>query len=127
MKIIEPGHIYDVENVDGPGTQRITFVRRRSHDGRLLRDASRHAGILCQELLRVVIDRTRYLNDEDPCHEDVEIINALRGALRSFEARAARRTIEKMPMPELADACPICHHLLCDHRHDDRLEHEARR
>lgn len=126
MRIVEPGHIYEVENVDGDGRQRIVFVRRRGHDGQLLY-AGRHEGILCQELLRVLIDRVRYLNDEDPCVEDVQIIGQLRDALRLFEARAARRTIEKLPMPELADACPICHHLLCAHREPGRLEHEARR
>lgn len=125
MRVIEPGHVYAMANVDGDGEQRIQFVRRRGERAELLRTFT--AGVLSQELLRVLIDRVRYLNDEDPCDEDVQILHKLRDCLRLFESRAARRTIEKMPMPELADACPICHHLLCDHRHDDRLEHEARR
>jgi hypothetical protein len=127
VKIIEPGHVYSVANVDGPGEQTIRFVRRRDEHAKLLEESEE--GILSQELLRVLIDRVRYLNDEDPCAEDVEIIVRLRESLRLFETRASRRTIEKMPMVEMADACPICHHLLCAHRHpeSDRLEHEVRR
>lgn len=127
MKVVNPGHLYLVENVDGPGDQQIRFVRRRGRDGKLLAERDSSPGILCQELLRVLIDRVCYLNDEDPCSEDVAIIQGLRNALRLFEARAARRTIEKLSMPELADACPECHHLLCAHRHPSRLEHEGRR
>lgn len=127
MRILDTGHVYEVHNVDGPGTQLITFVRRRGDDAQLLPERDRHAGILCQELLRVLVDRVRFLNDEDPCVEDTEIIHHLRDSLRLFESRAARRTIEKLPMPELADACPICHHILCAHRHPERLEHEVRR
>ena len=70
---------------------------------------------------------TLYLNDEDPCAEDIEIVHKLRDCLRLYESRAARRTIEKLTMPEKADACPLCHHLLCAHRHSERLEHEIPR
>lgn len=132
MRIVEPGHVYSIADVDvpvgeDPHRQVLYFVRRRSHDGALLPEAEREPGILSQELLRVLIDRVRYLNDEDPCAEDVEILLRLRAALVLFESRAARRTIEKLSMPETADACPVCHHLLCAHRHPERLDHEARR
>lgn len=29
MKVLEPGHVYEVENIDGEGTQTINFVARR--------------------------------------------------------------------------------------------------
>lgn len=125
MRIIEPGHVYAMANVDGDGEQAVWFVRRRDERAELLPVFT--PGVLSQELLRVLIDRVRYLNDEDPCDEDVRIIANLRDCLRLFEARASRRTIEKMPMPEMAEACPICHHLLCAHRHPERLRHEVRR
>ena len=72
-------------------------------------------------------DAVRYLNDELPCSEDTAIIGHLRDALRLFEARAARQTIEKLAMPELVPACPVCHHVLCLHDHPERLVHEGRR
>ncbi len=116
MKVILPGHIYDVENVDGSGTQRIVFVRRRTSTAQLVQDDDRQEGILTQELLRVAIDRTLYLNNEAPCVENVEIVTALRRALSLYESRAARRTIENYPMPELLGVCPICQHILCKHQ-----------
>lgn len=130
MRVIEPGHVYDLHSVDRETSliqNTIRFVRRRDDDGKLLPEAQRNSGILSQELLRVLIDRTLYLNAEDPCSEDIEIVGKLRDCLRLFESRAARKTIEKMPMPERAHACPICHHLLCSHETDVRLQHESSR
>jgi len=116
MKIVEPGHVYEVENVDGVGTQRIEFVQRRNSNAHLLPETERKEGILTQELLRVAIHRTLYLNAEAPCVENIEIVEALRRALSLYESRAARRTIEKKPMIENERVCSICHHILCDHQ-----------
>lgn len=116
MRIVEPGHVYEVQNVDGPGSQTIHFVRRRDDEATVLPEAERAPGILTQELLRVAIDRTLYLNAEGPCAENVEIVENLRRALSLYESRAARRTIEKNPMIERTDVCEICQHVLCSHR-----------
>lgn len=113
MIVIEAGHIYDVENVDGDGTQRLYFVRRRGRDAELLPLEKRQEGILSQELLRVLIDRTMYLHNEQPWQENVKIIHHLRDSLRLYESRAARRNIEKLSMPELRKTCPRCDHMLC--------------
>lgn len=115
MKVREPGHVYELRNVDGGGTQLIRFVRRRGENGELLPPEGRAEGILTQELLRVAIDRTLYLYAEAPCDEDTLIVEHLRSALLLYESRAARRTIEKIAKPELADVCDICHHILCGH------------
>jgi hypothetical protein len=125
MIVIEAGHVYEVANVDGHGTQRIEFVRRRDHNGEMRPEELRREGILSQELLRVLIDRTLYLNAENPCREDVEIVDRLRDVLRAYEARASRRSIEKLSMPERHEGCPVCHHLLCFHT-DDEKEAAAR-
>lgn len=111
--VIEPGHVYELRNVDGPGVQRITFVRRRGPDAER-REASEE-GLLSQQLIRVLIDRTLYLNAEDPCEEDTRIVHLLRNCLRLYESRAARRVIERLSMPELAGVCPVCQHVLCGH------------
>lgn len=113
MKILSPGHTYELENVDGPGSSLIFFVRRRNERGELLTDHSRRAGILTQELLRCAIDRTLYLYAEAPCDEDTKIIEHLREALTLYESRAARRAIERLAKPELEVPCVICGHILC--------------
>jgi hypothetical protein len=116
MEVVEAGHVYDVQNVDGDGTQRLQFVRRRDDEAVLLPADERGEGILGQELLRVLIDRTLYLNAEAPCTENVVILESLRTALQQYEIRAARRTIEKHPMIERMDVCEECQHALCVHR-----------
>jgi hypothetical protein len=117
MEVIEPGHIYSLDNVDGPINggikQYVHFVRRRDPSGELLPLSERQGGILTQELLRVCIDRTLYLYAEAPCDEDTEILDHLRAALCLYESRAARRTIERLARPELAKTCELCGHILC--------------
>lgn len=121
MKIIVPGHVYELHPVDvDPAGLRerqiVSFVRRRDFVGELLSIDDRSSGILSQELLRVLIDRVLYLYAERPCDEDTEILTKLRECLILFESRAARSSIERLSKPEKAEVCPICQHLLCFHR-----------
>lgn len=120
MRVLDDGHIYELENVDGRSTQQLHFVRRRDWRGELLPESVRQPGILTQELLRVAIDRTLYLHAEAPCDEDTRIVEHLRAAFSLFESRASRRAIEKLSRPELATTCPVCGHLACL-GHDMRL------
>jgi hypothetical protein len=116
VRVVVSGHVYQVRNVDGEGDQRIAFVQRRNIHGEPMAEA--REGILSQELLRVLIDRTLYLYAEDPCEEDTAIIQHLRAALVKYETRAARRAIEKIVKPEEHPTCPICQHILCRGNHD---------
>lgn len=113
MKALVPGHVYEVQNIDGDGTQVIRFVYRRDSAAELLPEDLREEGIQSQELLRVLIDRTLYLHAEQPWQENVKIIHHLRDALRLYEARATRRSIEKLSMPERHTTCRTCGHVLC--------------
>lgn len=115
MRIVEAGHVYEAENVDGPGSQRIAFVRRRDPAGEPLPMAQRAPGMLTQELLRIAIDRTLYLYAEAPCDEDTKIVEKLRECLALYESRAARRIIERTAKPETLLPCSICGHVLCGH------------
>lgn len=112
MKVVEPGHVYLVDNVV-KGQQEIQFVQRRGWDAELLPEEDQVDGIQSQELLRVLIDRTLYLHAEQPWQENVKIVHYLRDALKLYESRAARRHIEKLSMPERAPTCTQCGHLLC--------------
>lgn len=116
MRVIEAGHLYALQCVDGETEQLLRFVRRRDELGELLDGSRRTPGILTQELLRVAIDRTLHLYAEGPCDEDTKIIEYLRAALTLYESRASRRTIEKLAKPEAAPTCGICGHILCSHK-----------
>ena len=58
------------------------------------------SGILCQDLIRIMIDRVNYLNAQDPSHENITILRNLRECLVVFESRALRRKLSKLPYPE---------------------------
>jgi len=88
MKIIDPGHEYELESIDGECPQRVVFVKR-------FRGVQNHAGTINQELLRVLIDRTERLDEERPWIGNKEIIECLRKALVLHEGRALYRKVEK--------------------------------
>lgn len=88
MKIIESGHLYELESFDGGQSQRIQFITK-------FRGAQNCGGTINQELLRVLIDRVFVLNKEKPWELNAEIIRCLRRALVLHEARALIRKVEK--------------------------------
>lgn len=101
MRVIDPGHVYGIVNVDGDGEQVIRFVRRRDDHGEPLADRDREPGILTQELLRVAIDRTLYLYAEAPCDEDTRagVLRDAGGAAQHREALPARGTAALPSLP----------------------------
>lgn len=88
MKIIEPGHVYELHTLDGDGTpQTLTFVNREG-------EAS-HPGTQTQEVLRSLIDRTMHCDNCLRWSGNDKIIYHLRMALALHEARAIERKAEK--------------------------------
>ncbi len=88
MNVIERAHIYELENKH-EGVQRLVFFKD------LPQSEAGHDGVLCQEVLRVLVDRLIDLWAQRPCHETTEIIQKLRECIVLFETRAARGTLEK--------------------------------
>ncbi len=89
MRVIECGHIYELENKEG-STQTLTFFRDLPEDR-----STHHNGALCQEVLRALLDRMHELLRQKPCQESVEIIQHLRAAFVLFES-----TPEELPTDE---------------------------
>lgn len=99
MKIIEPGHVYDLNWLDGsPRTQvyetaghkpiresRLIFVNREEGD--------EHPGTQTQEVLRALIDRTMHCDNCERWDRNDEIIRHLRMALALHEVRALERKV----------------------------------
>ncbi len=94
MEVIEPGHKYLLEKLDGTGKETLTFVRRSlPHLPRTPEEC--HAGTNCQEVLRVIIDRVLSLDRELPHLHNQTILKNLRLALVGFEVRAIERKVQK--------------------------------
>jgi hypothetical protein len=92
MKIIDPGHIYELKQLGDDKIQTITFIKR---SGGAIQYEKEWPGLQTQEVLRAVIDRTIYLDNVLPCKETKEAIKHLRAALYWYEARALRRKRSK--------------------------------
>lgn len=117
MRVIDPGHEYEAEGVATPFIQRIVFVKNRGekYPGNT---GEPHGGVLCQELLRILIDRTAYLNAQGSCAETEHALANLRSALGWYEARAARCRGDHINLPhadslEREPTCPVCGHNAC--------------
>ena len=102
MRVIEPGHIYELTNLDVNqlAQQRITFVNREltTHEGTQTQEVLR-ANIDCMEVL---IDRTNHCDSCLPWSGNERIIKALSEAQRQMrlallihEQRALERKWEK--------------------------------
>lgn len=90
MKIIEPGHIYQLGQLDlglDDTKQYLTFVNREP--------GYEHSGTMTQEVLRVLIDRTHHCDNCLPDDINADIIYHLKMALVYHEMRALRRKAEK--------------------------------
>lgn len=119
MKILDAGHTYELDQLDGHGYTRevLNFVKRAGpgYPG----NSNPHPGTNIQEVLRALIDRVKYLNHQIPCQENDMLIANLRHSIYLLEVRAARRhgrdplftswhEIERLP------TCVKCGHIGCD-------------
>ena len=122
MLILDLGHEYVLEGVGGAPPQRITFVKNEGdkYPGNI----GFHGGVLTQELLRVCIDRTKYLNNQGSCMETEMALSAMRQALAWYEVRAARcrGTHIEGDHSDTLDTAPVCS--TCGHNQCHRDEHE---
>lgn len=125
MKIIEPGHIYQLDFLDEGSRQEslwnlLTFVKRigTKYPGNL---GPPHAGTNMQDVIKVLINRCLYLNKQERCIETIMVINLLEEAMVLLEMRAARkhgRNFEHESFAEFwnANTCIKCGHKGCDGR-----------
>ena len=98
MKITEPGHHYrmDILSHRGGCLSDAAEVRFLKRSGKLIKHEVEHPGVLVQEVLRVLIDRTKYLDEQIPCIESQDALYHMRMALFNFEVRAYRRKQEEV-------------------------------
>lgn len=121
MRTIDPGHCYQLLTLDGDLAQRLVFVKR--HDpadpSRYPGNTTSHPGTTLQSVIRALLERTRYLQRQVWCIENVGVIAALRTCLWLLEWRAARRHgtlyLHTCHYAEHAPMCPVCGHTQCRH------------
>ena len=93
MRILDAGHDYELTNLDSSQeddqVQRLTFVKREgvNYPGNI----GHYAGTQTQEVLRALIDRMKYVQNQIPCDVNLRVIDKLRHCLALLEIRAAER------------------------------------
>ncbi len=128
MKVLDPGHQYELEMLDVPtivekGTYvaipTLQFVKREGpgYPG----NKGHYHGTNIQEVLRVLIDRIQYLQGQKECPENRMILRHLRHCIMLLEQRAARRHGDMMRMSEVPlegiesmTTCKTCGHIRCN-------------
>lgn len=115
MRVIDPGHVYELNALDGDAVQRLTFVKREGpmYPG----NVGHHSGTTLQEVLRACINRLGYVGQQEPCMETTEATQLLVAAIALLEIRAARkhgRYCNVAPRVLLeGPTCPKCGHVGC--------------
>jgi hypothetical protein len=93
MKILTPGHKYELENFERKETtgQYIQFIEKApvTSDSTELRTVN--DGATNEDLLAVLIDRLNYLNAKFPCRENSSAITHIETALFWLNKRTADR------------------------------------
>ncbi len=124
MKVIDSGHKYLLEVYDGDGTETIAITFMKREGPGYPSNVGHYSGTNCQELLRVFIDRVKYLNKQIPCADNQRILEHTRRAFLEFERRGAMRhgdteleplqlwDVEDVPV-ELIPHCRVCGHIRC--------------
>jgi len=116
VEVVDQGHSYLLDRLDGDSKAELVFVKRvgSKYPG----NTSAYPGTNMQEVIRALLDRCRYLNNQIFCDETMEVIRLLRAALIQLELRAAIRHgrntgfIANVDL-ENGETCPECGHLGC--------------
>ncbi len=88
MRVLKPGHRYELNCLDGPTYEFLQFVQRRPHH-------EPRPGTTNQEVCRALIDRIKVLDQEVPWEGNVIILRNLRNIIFLHEVRAYQRHAEK--------------------------------
>jgi G3E family GTPase len=125
MRVIEPGHVYELDTLDGAGEkQRLVFVNREP--------GTEHAGTQTQEVLRATIDVMGALVDRtnhcDAClrwEGNDQIVKALteaqrqmRLALLKHEQRAMERKLDRGDLAPERLVTGADGHVVLEHEHE---------
>lgn len=127
MKTMDPGHYYFLNDYSGDNPNETVSSEQSLHfmhrigSGYPGNQDSPYDGTNCQEVIRALIARCKYLNSQIPCNETRSIIHNLRISLWLFESRAAKIHGYKFDYPiftaiEDIPTCRTCGHIVCKHK-----------
>lgn len=121
MKVVDPGHYYLLEQLDAfphPYRQPLVFVKRVG-DGYPGNEPPPYSGTNMQEVLRALIDRIKYLDNQIHDPRNNQVLYYLRGSIFELEMRAAERHGRMLPLFDMEQienipTCVDCGHIGCN-------------
>ena len=108
MKVITPGHLYELESMEGAKPQQIQFIEKQKiekHPTNAKLDytfVTVNDGTTNEEVLLVLIDRLKTLGQKLPSRENALAITKAEECLMWLERRTANRLaqgVENTPLP----------------------------
>lgn len=118
MKEVDPGHVYQLRLLDDDypdSYEELVFVKREGpgYPG----NVGSHRGTTTQEVLRALIARTAYVDDQVRSVHNDFVTAHLRAAIWHLEARAAARHGREFDCLlegiEVLSTCDKCNHIGC--------------
>lgn len=123
MRVIDPGHTYELlvlDGTEGPFTHEHLIFVKRIGDNYPGNKGFKHSGTTTPSVLRCLIDRTVYVNNQKPCIENRIVKALLSVSIWLLEFRAARRDgIFYWHSVKFACTAPMCPH--CGHTYKDHI------
>lgn len=124
MKVLDPGHLYELLTLDGKKRQTLRFVKRcdLKNPERFPGNFTRYSGTNMQSVIRCLIERIDYLQNQISHRNNIAIHQRLLECLWLLEDRAAERhgldfDFRVEDMTELP-MCSECGHVTCKHKRE---------
>jgi hypothetical protein len=91
MKTITKGHKYELESFEGGPSQTLQFIEKTPDSDDPKRLVTVNDGTTNEEVLAMLIDRMKTLQDKFPCRENALVITKLEESLMWLNKRTADR------------------------------------
>jgi len=124
VEVIDAGHRYLLAELDRSEDsikfeqdQILKFVKRNNPPEKYPGNTGAYHGTTIQEVCRALIDRCKYVNNQERCGETEACITYFRQAIVELESRAAKRHGRKVQLAfdvENMPTCRICGHIGCE-------------
>jgi len=121
VRVLDAGHRYQLGSLDGEYPQTLQFVKRCDMEKpwRFPGNTNSYAGATLQMVIRVLLDRIDYLQQQIWCPENWLITKLLQLTIWLLEIRAARRHKRSywhgLRYAAESPLCKTCGHTTCEH------------
>lgn len=93
MKVLTPGHRYELDNFINPELpgQIVQFIQKKPDPEAPENLITEFDGAYTEDVIEMVIDRMKFLNESFPCRENAQVITKLEEAIHWLDHRTKNR------------------------------------